>query len=430
MTKFSYNILKLKRVSVKGLCVSLYRRNIFLWLVIVILVLPHFNPPYLNMLGNVGAVIDRWRLVSLLIALLLFFNKNLIPSKLSILIVLQRLFVTFVTVINGGQVKDVVLEMGSVMAVILLFEFFMRTCNWRVFFSAVLFCFESMICINLITVILYPHGMYWTNSFRDTFFVSWKCWFLGYYNNLTQFLIPAYMFALLYINETKKRFRSYMLFIVMALSAVYLKSGGVTISLAAITIILVLFKNWTKLFNYFTYWLSQVVFLFFSIIIGLYSGFISWALDELLGKRNSYLGRVILWGRYARQILLKPILGYGVPHIYVRERLSGMSWGTHAHNFILETLYRGGIINLILWAIIIIVAGRNIFQYKDRETCKIIAACFGGWCVDSYVEPFMSPFLMGMFIVAYFAGLSEDKDLTRFRLHALCRNSENRMLSI
>ena len=400
----------------KSLIISISKKDLSMWIKIIFLVLPHFNPGYLNMLGIVGTIFDGIRVLSIFVAIMLLFANRIIPSKITIFIIVQRLFLVILTLINGEEIRDIILEMGSVIAVLLLYEYFLRVSSWRVYLSALLFCFELMIYINLITIILYPHGMYWTNGYRDTFFVSWRCWFLGYYNNLTQFLIPGYMFALLYIYETGKRLRSYLFILSMFFSAYLLKSGGVVVSLLSITLIWLFFKNRTLLFNYYTYWMSQIVFISIALSIGLNTKLLYWILENMLGKTESFLGRVRLWEKYAKQIFMNPIFGYGIPNLAIRKKISGMSWGTHAHNFVLETLYRGGIVNLLLWMTIVILAGRKIYKYRDNRICKIIAACFGGWCVDSFVEPFMTPFLMGMFVIAYYVGTSVD--------NSYCKNEE------
>ncbi len=391
-----------------SLILSIDRKELSLWIKIVVLVLPHFNPGYLNMLGVVGTIFDGIRVLSILVAVTLIVANGIMPSKVTVIIIIQRLFLIMLTFFNGGEIRDITLEMGSVVAVLLLFEYFLRASTWKVYLSAMLFCFELMIGINLATIILFPHGMYWTNGYRDTFFVSWRCWFLGYYNNLTQFLIPGYMFALLYIDETKKKLRSYLLIFAMFLSAYFLKSGGVVVSLISITLIWAFFKNRTLFFNYYTYWLSQVVFIVVVLSIGFNTKLLNWILDIIFNKKESFLGRVILWGKYAKQIISSPIVGYGIPDLIVRKKISGMSWGTHAHNLILEILYRGGIVNLVFWIAMVLIAGKYVYKYRNDNTCKIIAACFGGWCVDSFVEPFMTPFLMGMFVIAYYVGFSKD----------------------
>lgn len=97
----------------------------------------------------------------------------------------------------------------------------------------------------------------------------------------------------------------------------------------------------------------------------------------------------------------KFIFGHGIEIPIVRQMKAATDWAYHAHNQFLEILYQGGIINLILFTIIVIVAGKNVYRYRDTEESKIISVAFLGWCIHGLVEPFMTSFLMGMFVIAY-----------------------------
>ena len=95
------------------------------------------------------------------------------------------------------------------------------------------------------------------------------------------------------------------------------------------------------------------------------------------------------------------ILGHGMQERSFRITELGSRWAMHAHNMLLELLYQGGIINIILWTIIIAVAGKPVYQYRNTTESKIIAIGFLGWCIATLVEPFTTSFLMGMFVIAY-----------------------------
>lgn len=389
-----------------------YKQELLSWLQIVLLILPHFNPPFFNTLGFWGSIIDGFRLISAFVTIFLIVIYKVVPSKVTFMIITQNVYMLIITFINGGLIKDTLLESGSIITILLLYEIFLQKYSWTIFISALLFCFEVMLYINHITIIMFPDGMYMTNAFHETFFLSGKCWFLGYYNNLTMYIIPAYMFALLYVEETGRKIRSCLLILSIATSALLLKSGGVILSIISITLIWIFFKNMTVIFNYFNYWISQVFFVVIVLTIGinLKSKVVTFVLGELLGKINSFEGRIRLWGRYIIEILREPLLGYGMSNMDVRQQISRANWGTHAHNLVLEILYRGGIINIILWVVIVIIAGKNIYKYKNNRLCMVVATCFAGWCLDSFVEPFTSLFLMGMFVIAYYVGLSAEED--------------------
>ena len=47
--------------------------------------------------------------------------------------------------------------------------------------------------------------------------------------------------------------------------------------------------------------------------------------------------------------------------------------------------------------------GVAVYQNRNTMESKIIAIGFLGWCIATLVEPFTTPFLMGMFVIAYYS---------------------------
>ena len=163
-----------------------------------------------------------------------------------------------------------------------------------------------------------------------------------------------------------------------------------------------LLKNRTRLFHYYTYWSVHLFFFLFIVVLKLQNMF-RWLIDGMLGKWDSLLARMNVWNRTQELILDAPLLGHGVLDAASRGLESGFLWAVHAHNLLLETLYQGGLVNLVLWVVIIVIAGKRLYRYRNTMESKIISIAFGGWCLATLVEPFTSPFLMGMFIVAYYS---------------------------
>lgn len=239
-------------------------------------------------------------------------------------------------------------------------------------------------------------------------FSSWKSYFLGYYNNHSQYFIPALLIAALYALYSGRKLRSLLLMAVIGISALLVWSGGVLMSLGVMLVTYLLFKEHTKICNYYMGWILQAVFLIF-VIIGKLQNPFRWLIDGVLGKWESLELREILWDRVGCLIKERWLLGYGVEEGFVRQQKVGLYWAMHAHNLILELLYQGGVIYLVMFAMIVVIAGRNVYRNRRCEENKLIAIAFLGWCTHALVEPFTTPFLMGMFVIAYHSG-SADKN--------------------
>lgn len=365
------------------------------WFLLIFLTLPHMKPAYLARIPTVDMVFDILRGVSFLVIVLWHVIGRKSVSLVIALVAVWRVFLVSSTLVHGGEVYACIVESFSIMSVVLLYDAAYNS-EKPIFISAQLFCFELMIYINLLTEVIFPSGLYTTVST----IVHNENWFIGYYNNHSQFFIPALMFAWLYREKTGKTMRTILLTMAIYISAVLVWSGGVLLSLAGMTLIFLFLKKQTRLLNYYTYWLLHIVF-FVSVYVLHVQDWFHWLLVDILGKMGSLTFRITLWGRVLKLIAESPILGHGSQDVFVRTAEVHLAHGVHAHNMLLEQLYLGGVTGLTLWVCIILLSGRQLMKYSDTKESKIISTAFLGWCIATLVEPFTTPFLMGMFVIAY-----------------------------
>lgn len=375
-------------------------RDSYIWVILVLLTLPQLNPSYLGQFVLSNAVINCLRVLSSVIILVWLLAVKRRFSVIVLVIGIQQGYILLRTVIVGGEIRDCLLSVVAVLSIVMLYDVGLE--EGRIFLSAQLFCFEAVIYINLVTEIIFPDSLYVTQD--AVMYVLKKNWFLGYYNNHTQYFLPALLIAFLYKYKTGKRLRTYILTLAIFVSAILVWSGGVLIALLGVALGYIFFKNWTKIFNYYGYWMLQIAFYVFVILLKCQNIF-KWLIDGILGKWGSLESRMALWDKYKGYILENFIFGYGVENSVERKLKADVMWACHAHNQLLEVMYQGGMINLILFSIIIIIAGRNIYKYRNTQESKIISIAFLGWCLHSLVEPFMTPFLMGMFVIAYYGNI-------------------------
>lgn len=373
------------------------KKEFYKWVWLVLLTFPYIKPDYIGQVAVLDVFFDVGRIVSSFIIVFWIFVKKIKISKIAILICFAELYVFAITYIRNGDTWKCMVASLSAISIVFLYDIVK---GGKILFSSQMFCFEVVIYINLITEILFPETMYVVSSSADNLNAATRCWFLGYYNNHSKWFIPALLFAFLYKNVTGRKLRTYCLTIAIFISALIVWSGGVLISVFSMALVYILFKNETKIFNYYSYWTLQVIFFIVVIILKLQNLF-RWFIDNVLGKWGSLESRMLLWEKTLYFIRKHPILGHGMWRSIDREIELNITWGCHAHNLLLEILYQGGIIYLFLFVYIILTAGKSLFLYRDSERSKIIAIAFLGWCMHSMVDPFISPFLIGMFVIAY-----------------------------
>lgn len=365
------------------------------WLLLVFLTLPHMKPAYLAQFPAVDLVFDILRGTSFLIIVFWYVIKRKSVSLVIVLAAVWQSFLVYSTLIHAGEVYGSFVSAFSILSVMLLYDAAYNS-DKTTFLSAQLFCFELVIYINLLTEILFPEGLYTTVST----ITHTTNWFIGYYNNHSQFFIPALMFAWLYWAKTSKVLRPLLLTAAVYASALLVWSGGVLLSLACMMLVFLFFKNRTKLLNYYTYWSIHIVFFVGVYVLHVHEWF-DWLLVGILGKLGSLTFRIDLWGRTLKLIAKSLFIGYGAQSSFTRAAEVHLAHGVHAHNMLLEQLYQGGVIGLAMWVVIIVIAGRKLMKYGYTMESKTISTAFLGWCVATLVEPFTTPFLMGMFVIAY-----------------------------
>ena len=108
----------------------------------------------------------------------------------------------------------------------------------------------------------------------------------------------------------------------------------------------------------------------------------SYYIETYLHKTATLNGRVDIWARALKYINRAPLIGYG----YEPNEVSIVKIGiNHTHNILLETMYRGGVIGLILFVAFFILMG-----IKGKKAQKVPIYFFLIICVTLFL--FMTTF--------------------------------------
>ncbi len=373
----------------KNIFVIKLPENLLYRVFIFFLTFPHLKIGYLEQFGILDFVINGWRILSFTIIFIWYFLFRKRCTKLVMAFVIMEVYLFLNTLVWQGNLKSCIVNAFSILSVVLLYD--MIEDRKAAFLETQLFCFELIIYINLLTEILFPDGLYRSAKYTLN-------WFLGYYNTHTRYFLPALMFAYLYKSYSGKKIRVYLLTAAVFFSALLVWSGGIVITLLLMAVVYLIFRKRTEIFNYFSYWMIQILFFIFIIVLKMQNLF-RWLIDDFLGKWRSLEARVTVWNAELGLILNSFLVGYGME--YDEDRKMHYFWAVHSHNQLMEILHQGGIVYLLFWICIIIMAGNKLWKYRNSEAVKAISIAFFGWCVHSLVEPYTTAFLMGMFIIAY-----------------------------
>ena len=253
-----------------------------------------------------------------------------------------------------------------------------------------------LIFINFLTILLYPNGMYATIYYSTN-------WFLGYDNTHICIFLPALMLMLINQNITKKKsFMDILLICFITYSVFYCFSANSVVVYTIILIYIIFHNKLNKINalnvkNYIILYLAM----FFGLVIFRIQEIFSWFIVNVLNKTITFTGRTSIWDRVILLIKKKPILGYGKEKIEVVISKLGHKSYSHAHNTILDILYKGGFISLLIMSYIIYICAKELKKYQHNKISKIVGITLFCFFIMSLFEAREEK--IGLYIILIYA---------------------------
>ncbi|MDU4884834.1 O-antigen ligase [uncultured Clostridium sp.] len=260
------------------------------------------------------------------------------------------------------------------------------------------YVFEIFIYINFITLLLFPNGMYSTGVIGETT----ENWFLGFKNKHLIYFLPSTGITLILCKFDKVNFRRVLLLIITIISAIYVKSGTGILCLGVLFIIVLIpfIRKKYKIFNMRTY-LFVIIIMFFAIPIFRLQYLFSYIIVVILKKDINLTYRTGLWDRALNAISQHPIMGWGEQSYDVKHQLYSSNSIISAHNQILEYLYIGGIILIILYLIINIMLVKKTMRYSRFEVTQIVSALYLALQIALIVEVYVDPSMYMIYFMVW-----------------------------
>ena len=252
--------------------------------------------------------------------------------------------------------------------------------------SALAFVLEIYTYLNLLTIVLYPNGLY------DAEFYSGNYWFLGYKNVMTKFLLPAVTINSIATVMKNRRYTVRLICLWCSVVATMIMVDNKTglIGIAFIIILLALFSR-KKLPAFFNLKNGIIFLIVISIVVATTSIVKIFSPILLyLGEDKSVLHRQEVWIRAFELILKSPIWGYGLRSSTEYRQLINLStgWGyiSHPHNYILYTFLQGGSVLILLVINLIRKGGRKCLSNRKNYMAKAIILMYASFFVMGIAE--------------------------------------------
>ncbi len=331
---------------------------------IFFLLLPHFEPVFfdekvhiLDLVYNLGRILS-----AAYILCYVCFQKQKISRIMLIFIAIQAWYFLD-TIIQVGFSKRILLNTISMVIGCMIIDAYADKHVMQVI-EAQLLLYEILIYLNFITMLLFPKGLYVTEWQHEN-------WFLGFRNTFTFTFIPAMSLSMIWSEYTKKRGRMYVLIAVCCVSAVLGHSATCLLVVLIMTAGYFLRVYRLQIFTAVNATIGYVVFFVTFVILRILDYLAP--LFHRLGRNVTLTGRTFIWAHTIEKIRESPVIGYGQQSPDIRVALVPEAYGaTHAHNFFLEHLYSGGVIQFALVVLFLLIVIYHLQRYKRHEIAKLM----------------------------------------------------------
>lgn len=308
-------------------------------------------------------------LLSFLLMSFLYFKDGIITKYLFFVILYQLLLLVF-SILNGTNAKDsFYLGCGCILIVIMM-EYYKERLSMILFAFSI--AFSICIYMNFFHLITHPH--LWLIDENK----SLTGYLLG--NNYNQ--IGCRLLCAVAINILCFRLKKFWIINTIPLIIVSVATVAIVRSMTSLTLI--------TLFLVFCFLPSKklqrtgiisllVFYVFFQIFVcfngkGLENNELAvYFIEDVLKKDITFTNRTELWDAAAHAFMQSPIIGYGfVDSDWYFSHMSSAAMGPH--NFIYSVLINGGVVLLLVFIAIFILATKKAFTMNDRSTNVLLAA--------------------------------------------------------
>lgn len=363
--------------------IRISRKELFYFFSALVLI----QPAYFQYISFINRMYTYGRLLYMLFLLLIVMYKGFgKTSKTFRMLLVVESWVLFNTILHGENVSSLLYEVSSFLGIACAFELGSRTGIKNVV-NAFYYVLYIYIVVNLITLVIYPSGMYSTMG-GDGVTVYWQNWFLGYKNYPIRLYIPT--LALAHIQSYiygKFSVGKYLLYGICWYSIFLLDSSTALVGMAVFTIGILFiyhFEHIRKLLNVYTVTIL-ILLLFFIVVVAQQSNPLSILITDYFGKDLTFTGRTVIWSGSIPAFVKSPLWGYGQFSSNQFQRISG-TVAFHPHNYFLYILIRGGLIELLLT--IAMFASMFVTQrkYKNNVLVKVSLLFLGCMLVMGLTE--------------------------------------------
>lgn len=339
-------------------------------LIYTVVILSFVPAPYLHrivpMIMSIESIVKMATLVYVIMALM-GLKTRAFKDRVFFGIFVFGAYLFIPTLLYAGSFTDYFRTLWNVF-VFVLFMGIVLNRKPAEFMESCCIVFGMYILVNTISTIAFPAGLYDTVSISGIFREE-ASYFLGHKNNVLNYMMPGIL-CICYKNYLQyKKIRLFTWIYVAGVYCCCMIGQSVTSTIAFSVVVLSLILSRKELFsrfiNIYTALLLNFLFFIFIVVLRMQERF-SYFLISLVGKGLDMNGRTYIWDKGLVGILQHPFVGHGIEptdNILSSFLINNDSF----HNLILDYLYEGGIIGLLIFILLFFFLARKIDQYDDIQ---------------------------------------------------------------
>ncbi len=266
-------------------------------------------------------------------------------------------------------------------------------------FSATMLAF---IVVNTIFVIFMPDGLWMQENSEDTGFPN-RHFIGGNHNAFAPFYFVTLVLCILYDKNFNNGLpnRTIIAFLFSLISLFFV--GSVTGILGVILLLLYVTLVYKMRIAVSLLYLIIIFFIFAQIVFVMIQDLENYPIlasfvESALGKDVTFSGRTFIWKDSLDLIYQKPAIGWGYRSAeWYQEHFSVVN----SHNLILSILLKGGVLLLLNYIIIVLLAFKNTTLSKHNSNTVFLAFSVVVFSIMMIMEAYNIFYVFSLFIIVY-----------------------------
>lgn len=355
----------------------------------IIIIYPFFKPYYFSQLEFMQASLNDFMYIfSMVVIICLYISKlpYLMISRGFVLSIIYYFLIFISTYLNNAITIDSIIFYAVTLGFLLILNYCLFDRQELLnFLAAIKFLIYIYVLVNLISMFAFPNGIP-----AITERIDFPYYVFGNTNNVIKYALPGLCFSFIHdsIKYGKIKIHTWLLLGLIFLTL--LMSWSVTAIIGLLIFTIIQFNKIGEKQIFITYiatLLGSMIVTIFLLFFKNNSNLFAWILG-LLGKDSTLTNREPLWMNALESIKNSPVWGYGIQNEEIINYYIGNYFG--AHNYFLDTLFRGGFISLIVLLIILFFLSKKLFRSNGNLMTRALIGTCSAYFIMWSAEPFMN----------------------------------------